>query len=70
MAKAVLFSVLLSYVICNWSDFNAPHTNVTLIFLKFDVLFCLRQLAIWSAVASIPKIPMIFNYLCLVLLRL
>ena len=27
------------YVICQWSDLNAPHTNITLIFLKFDGLF-------------------------------
>ena len=38
MAQPVLFSVFKVYVICKWSDFNDPHTNVTLIFLKYDVV--------------------------------
>jgi len=36
MAKAVLSSVLLGYVICTWSDSNATHTNVSLILWKYD----------------------------------
>ena len=51
--KIEFFRHLLGYVICPWSHFNAPHTNLTLIFLKSKYYTCiiLRQLVIWSAVA-------------------
>ena len=37
--RIVFFQRLLGYVIYKWPDFNAQHTNVTLNFLKYDVLF-------------------------------
>jgi len=32
MAKTLFFWLLLGFVICQWSHFNAPHTNLTLVF--------------------------------------
>ena len=34
ITKMVFFRRFLAYVICQWSHFNAPHKNLTLIFFK------------------------------------
>jgi len=45
--KTVFFRRFLGYVIYQWSNYNAPHTHCTVIFLKS---ICLRQLVICDTV--------------------